>query len=59
MSMRFLLLLVFCLALLPGCANTKQTQQADSKSIMREADPGHDIHGEVGVMYGSGNLSRH
>jgi len=40
-------------ALLSGCANTKQTAQTDSNSILRKADSGPEIHGEVGAMYGA------
>jgi hypothetical protein len=43
---------LYC-ALLSGCANTKQAEQADSKSILRKADTGSEIHGEVGAMYGA------
>ena len=39
--------------LLSGCANTKQAEQIDSKSILRKADSGQEIHGEVGAMYGA------
>ena len=37
---------------LPGCADTKQFAQADSNSILRKSDSDHEVHGEVGVMYG-------
>jgi uncharacterized protein YceK len=39
-------------SLLSGCADTKQAAQADSGSILRKSDSDHEVHGEVGVMYG-------
>jgi hypothetical protein len=39
-------------SLLSGCADTKQAAQADSDSILRESDSDHEVHGEVGAMYG-------
>lgn len=54
MLIRLLGAATLCFALLPGCANTKQAEQADSKSILRKADSGPEIHGEVGAMYGAG-----
>jgi len=53
MLIRLVALVFFCFSLLPGCANTKQAEQADSKSILRKADSGQEIHGEVGVIYGA------
>jgi hypothetical protein len=53
MFTRLFAIAVLCLALFPGCANTKQAQQDDSKSILRKADGGHEIHGEVGLIYGA------
>ncbi len=40
-------------ALLAGCANQKQVQQSDSSSVIREPENSHEVHGEVGVMYGA------
>ena len=39
-------------SLLSGCADTKQAAQADSNSILREPENDHEVHGEVGAMYG-------
>lgn len=39
-----------------SCETTKK-DQADANAVIREPDKGHEIHGEVGVMYGS-SLSR-
>jgi len=50
---RLLVILIALSPLLPGCANTKPVAQADSKSIIRQAEANHEIHGEVGVMYGA------
>jgi len=38
--------------LLSGCADTKQATQADSNPILRKSESDHEVHGEVGVMYG-------
>jgi hypothetical protein len=46
-------------ALVSGCASDKSTAQSDPNSTIQEAPSGREIHGEVGAMYGSGNLSRH
>jgi hypothetical protein len=45
------LILIACGSILSGCA-TKQTAQADPNSIIREPESNHEIHGEVGMMYG-------
>jgi len=45
----FLILIAFLL-LLSGCAETKQTGQSDSNPVLQQSD--HEVHGEVGVMYG-------
>jgi len=47
------LIALLSIALLAGCANPKQTQQSDSSSIIRQPDNSHEVHGEVGVMYGA------
>src|SRR5207247_7969802 len=39
-------------SLLSGCADTKQAAEADSNSILRKTETDHEVHGEVGVMYG-------
>jgi len=36
---------------LSGCADTKQTAQADSNSLLQKPESDHEVHGEVGVMY--------
>jgi len=41
-------------SLLSACADTKQSAQADSNSILRKSESDHEVHGEVGVMYGHG-----
>ncbi len=45
-------ILVACWSLLFSCA-TKQTAQVDPNSVIREPESDHEIHGEVGVMYGA------
>jgi hypothetical protein len=52
MLMRLFAIVVLSLALFAGCTNTRQAQQDDSKSILRKADSGQEIHGELGAMYG-------
>ena len=39
-------------SLLSGCADTKQSAQADSNSILSKSESDQEVHGEVGVMYG-------
>jgi hypothetical protein len=46
----FVILIAAC-SLLSGCADTKQAQ-ADSDSILQKPESDHEVHGEVGVMYG-------
>ena len=53
MLIRLLGAAALCYALLSSCANTKQAEQDDSKSILRKANSGSEIHGEVGAMYGA------
>ncbi|HZR05323.1 MAG TPA: hypothetical protein VFA61_05805 [Candidatus Udaeobacter sp.] len=47
----FVILISVC-SLLSGCADTKQTTQGDPDSVLRKPDSDHEVHGEVGVMYG-------
>jgi len=47
----FVTLISACL-LLSGCAETKQAGEADTDSILGKPDSDHEVHGEVGVMYG-------
>src|SRR5215510_1031557 len=49
---RELMVLISVWSLLSGCADTKQAPQADSDSILHKPDSDHEVHGEVGVMYG-------
>ena len=48
MLIRVLVILIAAWSLLSGCANT----HADSNSILREPESDHEVHGEVGAMYG-------
>ena len=52
MLIRLLGVAAVCCAL-STCANPKQAEQDDSKSILRKANSGSEIHGEVGAMYGA------
>ena len=49
---RKFLMVVSVWSLLSGCADTRQSSQADSDSVLRKAEGEHEVHGEVGVMYG-------
>jgi hypothetical protein len=51
LAREFLTLIVSCF-LLSGCADTKQAAQGDPNSILRKSESDHEVHGEVGVMYG-------
>jgi hypothetical protein len=46
----FVMLVAFC-SLLSGCADTKKASQSDSNSVLQQ-ESDHEVHGEVGVMYG-------
>ena len=52
MVIRLLVALIASWSLLSGCADTKQAVQADSNSVLRQQESDHEVHGEVGVMYG-------
>jgi hypothetical protein len=60
MSMRFLFLFfaVSCFALLAGCETSKRQAQSDPNAIIQEPASDHEIHGEIGAMYGH-SASRH
>jgi hypothetical protein len=60
MSMRFLFLFfaVSCFALLAGCETSKPQAQSEANSLIQEPASGHEIHGEIGAMYGQ-SASRH
>jgi len=49
---REFVILISVWSLLSGCADTKQAAQADSNSVLRQSESEHEVHGEVGVMYG-------
>jgi hypothetical protein len=51
MPVRMLVILIAAWSLLSGCADTKQAS-GDSDSILRKSDSDHEVHGEVGAMYG-------
>jgi len=55
MSLRIVghLLVLLFITFLVGCANTNSTAQADPNSIIRQPENFHEIHGEVGAMYGA------
>jgi hypothetical protein len=52
----FFVMAVLCAGFFAGCDTTKR-DQADANAVIREPDKDHEIHGEVGAMYGS-NLGR-
>jgi hypothetical protein len=51
-SDRLLVILIASWSLFSGCVDTKQAAQADSNSVLRQQESDHEVHGEVGVMYG-------
>lgn len=53
----FFVMAVLCTGFFASCETTKK-DQADANAVIREPDKSHEIHGEVGAMYGS-NLGRH
>ncbi len=52
MLVRAFVILIASWSVLSGCADTKQAAQADSNSVLRQQENDHEVHGEVGVMYG-------
>ena len=52
MLVRAFVILIASWSLLSGCADTKQAAQADSNSVLRQPESDHEVHGEVGVLYG-------
>jgi hypothetical protein len=52
MVVRLLVAFIASWSLLSGCADTKQAVQADSNSVLRQQESDHEVHGEVGVLYG-------
>jgi len=52
MLVRAFVILIAAWSLLSGCADTKQAAHADSNSVLRQQESDHEVHGEVGVMYG-------
>jgi hypothetical protein len=52
MPVRMLVILIAAWSLFSGCADTKQASEGDSDSILRKSDSDHEVHGEVGAMYG-------
>jgi hypothetical protein len=54
----FLVLVAACCAtFLSGCASSTSTPQLSDETVIREPSRNSEVHGEVGVMYGS-NLGR-
>jgi hypothetical protein len=52
MIIRLLVALIASWSVLSGCADTKQAAQADSNAVLRQSESDHEVHGEVGVLYG-------
>jgi hypothetical protein len=49
---RAFVIFISVLSLFSGCADTKQSTQADSDSILHKSESDQEVHGEVGVLYG-------
>ena len=47
-----LVVLVMVVAFFTGCETTRN-EQAESNSTIQKTDSGHEVHGEVGAMYGA------
>ena len=52
-----LMMILMVIIFFAGC-ETRKKDHADANSPLREPDTGHEIHGEVGVMYGQGMSRR-
>jgi hypothetical protein len=52
-----LITILMAIVFFASCETTKK-DQADANTVIREPDKGHEVHGEVGAMYGS-SLGRH
>jgi hypothetical protein len=52
MLVRAFAILIASWSVFSGCADTKQATQADSNSVLRQQESDHEVHGEVGVLYG-------
>jgi hypothetical protein len=52
-----LAVILMVVAFFAGCETTKN-ERADSNSMIQKTDSGHEVHGEVGAMYGA-SASRH
>jgi uncharacterized membrane protein affecting hemolysin expression len=52
-----LAVILMVVAFFAGCETTKD-EQADANSMIQEPSSGHEVHGEVGAMYGT-SASRH
>ena len=49
---RGFMILLSVWSLLSGCADTKQASDSDSSSVLSKQENDHEVHGEVGAMYG-------
>jgi hypothetical protein len=47
-----LITILMAIVFFASCETTKR-DQADANAVIREPDKGHEVHGEVGAMYGS------
>jgi len=52
MAIRLLVALIASWSLLSDCADTQQAAPADSNTVLRQSESDHEVHGEVGMMYG-------
>ncbi len=58
-SLRFYsVVCVIALVIVFFSACATKSDEADSNSIIREGPSGHEVHGEVGAMYGQGTSRR-
>jgi hypothetical protein len=48
----FLLFSVTCFVIFTGCTTSNPQAQSDPNTVIQERPRDHEIHGEIGAMYG-------
>jgi len=51
-SARLLAILIAYSLFFWGCADTRQVSDSDSNSVLSKQEGDHEVHGEMGAMYG-------
>ena len=47
-----LAIILMVITFFAACETAKNDRTTDSSSVIREPESGHEVHGEVGAMYG-------